>query len=180
MSTKIRILKFMGFPGYGVSRDGRGWTRMPVGNQSNNKGKWKKWRPLNPSIDTYGYHSILLHDGKGRNKRFRLHELILLAYVGPRPEGKIGRHFPNRDPSDNRLVNVSWATPTENAKDREYQGSKCQGSDYKHARFTESEVVDMRKRYRRGEISMHGLAKEFHCAVQTIHFIIHRKTWKHV
>lgn len=46
----------------------------------------------------------------------RPHRLVLEAFVGPCPEGMETRHF-NGNPLDNRLENLLWGTPVENASD---------------------------------------------------------------
>lgn len=62
------------------------------------------------------YPSVnLRHNGKSRISR--VHELVLIAFVGPRPADKpYGRHLDDNK-LDNRLSNLKWGTPTENAQD---------------------------------------------------------------
>jgi NUMOD4 motif/HNH endonuclease len=52
----------------------------------------------------------------------RVHRLVLMAFVGPCPEGMEGCHN-NGDPSDNRLVNLRWDTHPENMYDRGRHGT---------------------------------------------------------
>jgi hypothetical protein len=59
----------------------------------------------------------------GRSKFPAVHRLVLEAFVGPCPEGKEARHFPDRDPRNNRLDNLSWATRTTNQRDRDFHGT---------------------------------------------------------
>jgi hypothetical protein len=49
--------------------------------------------------------------------------LVLITFVGPRPLGAFGLHN-NDDPSDNRLSNLRWGTPAENAADRMVNGGQ--------------------------------------------------------
>lgn len=54
--------------------------------------------------------------GRGREKRAKVHVLMLEAFVGPRPEGMVGRHL-NDQKSDNRIANLEWGTPAQNRED---------------------------------------------------------------
>lgn len=63
-----------------------------------------------------GYRQVgLMTDGK--QKAITVHSLILLAFVGPRPEGLVIRHL-NDNKIDNRLVNLQYGTHLENWEDR--------------------------------------------------------------
>lgn len=48
-----------------------------------------------------------------------LARLVLLAFVGPAPEGMICRHL-NGIRDDNRLENLRWGTKGEDLRDRHY------------------------------------------------------------
>lgn len=93
-------------PGYQVSTEGRV--------KSNRRGEW---RELNPSTDIKGYKMIGLKGPDGRVRTRRVHEVVLTAFVGPRP-GKLQAAHANGDRGDNRLVNLRWATPHANVADR--------------------------------------------------------------
>lgn len=56
-----------------------------------------------------------------------VHRLVLEAFVGPCPDGMETRH---RDGNlfDNRLSNLKWGTPSENARDRVTHGTHHQAS----------------------------------------------------
>lgn len=47
-----------------------------------------------------------------------VHQLILETFVGPKPDGMEGCHYPDSDKSNNRLDNLRWDTHGENAKDK--------------------------------------------------------------
>lgn len=68
-----------------------------------------------------GYAELpLCRDGEG--KTHRVHVLVLEAFAGPRPDGNYGRHL-NGNPSDNRLENLAWGTPTQNNYDAVAHGT---------------------------------------------------------
>lgn len=52
----------------------------------------------------------------GLSKDFQVHHLVLLAFVGPRPEGAEGCHWDD-DGSNNRIENLRWDTRSANALD---------------------------------------------------------------
>jgi hypothetical protein len=46
-----------------------------------------------------------------------VHQLVLEAFVGPRPDGTLGCHWDD-DHENNDLSNLRWCTPLANARDR--------------------------------------------------------------
>lgn len=61
---------------------------------------------------------------RSRDRVFRsgVHQLVLEAFVGPRPEGHEGCHH-DGDPTNNRLDNLHWGTKSENNLDRVRHGT---------------------------------------------------------
>lgn len=51
-----------------------------------------------------------------------LHHAILEAFVGPRPEGCVGRHLDD-NPRNNRLDNLEWGTRSQNTLDMVKNGN---------------------------------------------------------
>lgn len=58
----------------------------------------------------------------GERRTWRVHTLVLLAFVGPRPDGLQCCHG-NGDFADNRLGNLRWDTPSSNMIDRFNHGT---------------------------------------------------------
>lgn len=81
-------------------------------------------RILKLMTDRGGYHRVsLVPPGRPGQARPRLvHHLVLLAHVGERPAGALGRHL-NGDPSDNRSENLAWGTHAENVQDSVRHGT---------------------------------------------------------
>lgn len=67
---------------------------------------------LRPGRMPAGHMSVSL----GRSNSQCVHKLVLLAFVGPAPEGHECLHD-NGDPSDNRLANLRWGTRSDNIRD---------------------------------------------------------------
>ena len=92
------------------------WCDGPV------KGKYqsfKKGRVLRPGRMPMGHLSVVL----GRSRC--VHELVLLAFVGPPPQKHECLHS-NGVPYDNRLENLRWGTRSENNIDAVKHGVRGQ------------------------------------------------------
>lgn len=84
-------------------------------------------RPTTPGgirrtpLDSFGYPRVsMVQDGIQRS--FRVHVLVMLAFVGPRPAGHEVRHI-NGDRRDPRLVNLAYGTHAENMRDMVTHGT---------------------------------------------------------
>lgn len=81
-------------------------------------------RLLARKFDRNGYPIVdLCQDGVVR--RFGNHQLVLVAFVGPRPAGMVSRHL-NGDRTDPRLVNLAYGTYAENSADMRLHGTVYQ------------------------------------------------------
>lgn len=116
-----------GYEGYEVSNLGRVrcW----------NKRSWNATQPiLSPRVlktppAKNGYLVVGIRNESGR-KTVYVHELVLCAFVGQRPDGAVCRHFPNRDKADNRLTNLAWGTESENSADKREHGTLPMGDSH--------------------------------------------------
>jgi hypothetical protein len=164
------------FPGYRVGDDGSVWSCRIIGPG----GVGKKWRRLSPIVNTLrkGYLFVApRRDGKN-HIRF-VHRLILEAFVGKRPAGMQCRHL-DGDVTNNRLVNLQWGTPQEDADDKKRHGTYLTGSQCHTAKITEADVRKIRRLHKMGRHSQQELARMFGLTQTPISLIIRRKTWKHV
>lgn len=108
------------YPAYRVGTDGSVWTCWRRTGRGNGYAKQltDRWRRMNPVINDKGYPSVNLTKESGTPyKTFRVHRLVLLAFVGPCPEGMECRHL-NGVRADCRLENLAWGTRDENVEDR--------------------------------------------------------------
>jgi len=74
-------------------------------------------RMLKPGTYDDG-HKHVTFTTPGIRRTYQVHKLVLLAFVGPCPEGLQVRHR-NGIPDDNRLENLVYGTPEENMRDRD-------------------------------------------------------------
>ena len=90
-----------------------------------------KNRFLKPATSIKGYKNIVLcKNGKGKN--FTIHRLVALHYI-PNPENKPEVDHISRDPSNNHVDNLRWATSLENNQNRGMPNTNTSG--VKNIRF---------------------------------------------
>lgn len=120
---------------YAVSTLGRVWS-------------YGSRKLLKPGRMSGGHWSVAL----GRGNTRCVHELILTAFVGPRPPGMVSRHL-DGDHDNNQLSNLEWATYSRNALDKKWHKGartyKLTGDDVLAVKalilrgFTNREIADL-------------------------------------
>ena len=132
-----RTLAFLGFPAYRVGDDGSVWTRFIPGPGSRIGTEWRRLKsvPVNES----GHQKVTIRSDHSR--QILVHHLVLFAFVGPAPDGMVGRHFPDRDPRNNHLDNLSWSSFTTNQQDRVVHGNDSRGEKNGQSKTTSSTVL---------------------------------------
>lgn len=104
-----------GFPGYRVSDEGRVLSL-----------KRRTPRILRVAEDAEGRPMVALRQGDRLVTR-RVHVLMLLAFVGNRPDGAVIRHL-DGDVRHNHLSNLAYGTHSENGFDAVRHGTHVQAS----------------------------------------------------
>jgi hypothetical protein len=74
---------------------------------------------------TRGYLRVQVHHN-ARVVDLGIAPEVLAAFVGPRPPGQEARHL-DGNKTDNRLSNLAWGTPLENAADKQRHGTMARG-----------------------------------------------------
>ena len=121
--------------------------------------------------------------GLNRNNKQQLllvHRLVLEAFVGPCPPGMEGRHYPKRDPTNNRIDNLSWSTREQNQQDRVKHGTHCRGERCATTHLKERDVREIRSFYSTGKYTLKQLGEKYRLKTGSVHNIVKRKTWKHI
>lgn len=118
ISSTVVYKDIPGFPGYRVGNDGSVWSIKAKGGNNRTAGRLgTQWKSLSQCLNANGYACVnLFHEGTNYIKP--VHHLVLEAFVGPKPDGMEGCHYPDSDKSNNRLENLRWDSQQENAKDR--------------------------------------------------------------
>jgi len=167
-SGNLRVGRVPGYPNYRVLSSGSVWYRAG--------GRWVRKRPF-PDRD--GYLQLNLSAG-GPKRRFRLHVVILMAFSGPCMAGQVCRHL-DGDKTNNRLENLVWGTPKENAEDALRHGTALLGSRQSQSKLTEADVLEIRRRAGEGPCGVQGkLAREYGVSDAIISHIVTQKAWRHV
>lgn len=118
------------------------------------------------------YKRVLL---RNPDKQRPVHQLVLEAFVGPRPENCEVRHL-DGDPSNNRLDNLAWGTKAENQADKIKHGTILRGTANPASKLTEADVLAIRASSKRQV----DLAEIYGVSQPIISAIRLRKIWKHV
>ena len=120
-----------------------------------------------------GYRVLTLCKEK-RKRQWRVHQLVVLAFLGKIGAGKQVHHI-NADTSDNRVENLEIVSAKNNLGARRMP---C-GSRHRGAKLSERAVLEIRHRLKRGAIGA-VLAREFCVLPCTISAIKVRRIWAHI
>lgn len=112
-----------GFPLYEVSSRGRFRAIPRLDSKGRKQGDRRKILKQARNVARGGYWQIGLVPAAGKQAiTKRVNRLVLLAFVGPPPEGKPHACHRNDDKDDNRLENLYWGSPAENAVEKVRNG----------------------------------------------------------
>lgn len=163
----------VGYEGwYVVSNKGEVFSRC-----KGNMGPGDRMIPKSARIDPNGYPTVNLYK-KGSGKTFKVHTIVMLAFVGPRPQGMQIRHL-DGNPSNNKSSNLAYGTCRENQLDRRRHGTSHVGERAVQSILTEDIVSDLRYLYAHG-LSPTRLAKVFGIKFTTVWTVVTNASWKHV
>jgi hypothetical protein len=168
-----------GHPGYEVSNLGKvrswrkgGWWRL--------NDQMTKLRELPRTLRTHphrtGYRRVTLPTGTGYRHHF-VHELVLEAFIGPRPPGGVACHG-NGIKTDNRPENLRWGTPADNSADSLRHGTRPVGARCHSAKLTEEQVKEILAIP--FSVSPKKLAAQYGISEFPIYAIRKGLIWKHV
>jgi hypothetical protein len=139
------------------------------------EGKRVHIRELKPIARYAGRLSVALCLPGEKPKWQQIHRLVLLAFVGPCPEGMECRHL-DGDHLHNHLNNLKWGTRTENMSDKRVHGTQPEGETCHKAKLSEEDV----RQIRASKATTRALGEHYGVSQVAIVFIKNRKTWKHV
>lgn len=160
-----------GFQGYQVSSLGRAKSldRMIQSKGDQKRGPYQRKIPgklLEASRDAEGYRHVY--------KVGRIHRAVLLAFVGPCPEGQEVRHR-DGDKENNSLKNLLYGTRSENQLDRVGHGTSHRGEQHPMVKLTTQQVIVIKKD--RGATTQRALAKRFGVTAGCVRSILIGRNW---
>lgn len=174
-----RWLPVLGFPDYEVSDRGRIRSLDRCVRQSTGSVRFFKGQILSAPPTKKGYLHTNLVNPAGIAKSVYVHQIVLFAFVGPRPDGMEVRHK-NGKKSDCLLSNLCWGTKLENAADREKHGTHHRGEKSATAKLNDAKVRAIRAEYALGRCSHAFLGRKYGVKAATVYRVLNRKNWKHI
>lgn len=149
-------------------------------------------RLLSQSEDRGGYRKVILSKNASKKAMF-IQRLVLMAFVGPRPEGCDAAHL-NGIRTDNRFQNLKWVSRIENIRHRDLHGTTARGDRHGmrihkgkvagerngKARLKRTDVMTIRRLYLSGQKTQAQLAMDFGVKEPAIWKIVNNRAWKEV
>lgn len=135
---------------------------------------------LSSRINKGGYYYVnLCKNGKYKSKA--IHKLVANAFIDNPLKLNVVNHI-DGDKLNNNSSNLEFCTMSQNSKHAVEFGLIItkKGEDCSWAKLSESDVISIRERYSKSEISYSKLAKEYNVSKSTILQIINKKIWKHI
>ena len=160
-----------GYPAYEVSVDGV--VRRCQGFRCR-----RAHRVLVPFIRPNGYAQVILYRD-GRRQRFGVHQLVALAFLGPKPSPLHQVAHLDGQRLNNHVSNLAWLLPIENDAHKDLHGTRLRGSQIHSAKLVEAQVVLIRQALAVG-IRQCALAQTYGVSDSTVSLIARAKTWRHV
>lgn len=170
----------LGYEGrYEVSSEGniRSVPRRAYGGVNN-----KTWRDI-PQKEIYQheatrktvpYRQVCLWIGT-KGKTFKVHRLVLEAFVGRCPVGMQACHNDGNS-LNNKLGNLRWGTAAENVADIARHGRRMIGSANHKAKLSEDQVIAIR----RSLDTPSQIAKQYGVSEGNVRQILKGDSWKHL
>jgi len=104
-----------------------------------------------------------------------VHRLVLLAHVGPCPDGMECCHFDD-DQANNKLSNLRWGDKRSNTADQVRNGLTNRGEQASFARLTEADVHAIRADSR----TISAIADAYGVSRGAVIGVVYGANWKHV
>jgi len=166
------------FPDYAVSNKGR--VKRTTSRPGHAVGKIISQRlNPNPKYSKCCYPSIrLAKNGTYENIR-KVHQLVLTAFIGPRPKGYVSNHK-DGNKLNNHIDNLEWTTQSKNVKHAFDIGLKKnkKGADHWAAKLKREEVWLIRKLLHSKKFTQKFISKMFKVDHSTISLIACNKHYK--
>jgi hypothetical protein len=166
------------FPGYQVSDHGRVRSFWKVGQR-----KWylvnSPQRIMRPAPTSCGYLRLsLFREGKDFSRH--LHFLVLLSFIGPRPNKDYQCCHNDGNRKNNFLINLRYDTRKNNEDDKLIHNTLTIGEHNGCSKLTENQIIEIRKIKQEINLSNKAIASIFNVCRENIGMIVRRQTWKHI
>lgn len=174
MNTTEEWLPVPGYEHYEVSRTGRVRSKdRRVGSRN----LLRRGMELKASVGELGYPKAVLYC-EGKPRTFRVHSLVMLAFVGARPHGLVTRHL-DGDPSNNCLENLTYGTQSENMLDAVGHGTLRVGGKSHASKLSDDQAREAWERIKSGERDA-SIARSFGVKRSCIRNIRRGQNWRSI
>lgn len=152
VASPLKWRDIPGFPGYRVDESGGVWSCWKATGRPEYthrmSDEWKRLKPQARPED--GRKRYTLKDSEGEYRRLYASHLVLLAYVGPCPEGMEACHN-NGVCTDDSRTNLRWDTPVANKADMLNHGTRRMGENHPKTKLSDDDIRQVIEIRRRGE-----------------------------
>lgn len=126
-----------------------------------------------------GYPQVGLYRAGVKRRTVFVHQLVAAAFLGPAPAGQECRHI-DGDSGNPALSNLRYGTHSQNAIDGVEHGVMPMGEGHPHAKLTEADAAEIRRRYRPYCQRWGGraCAERYGVSTGTISAVVAQRTWK--
>lgn len=151
--------------------------------EASNKGRVKSLLRSRPRVlknqhDERGRPIVTLYKTKDAPLTRTVHQLVLEAFVGPKPIGLVCCHADD-DRKNNNLDNLRWDTPESNRNDARLNGCYLLGEDHQSSKLTKDQVMTIIFMKCKG-FTIDQLADRFSVDRTCITSITNGRTWNHL
>ncbi len=124
----------------------------------------------------YAYVSL---NYKKIEKTFLVHRLIAITFLG-KPTKRTQVNHKDGNKRNNTIENLEYMTTMQNKVHALKLGLIPRGGNHHNSKLKEEDVLEIRRRYKKGIYTSCKLSKEFNIHKDTILQIVKRRTWTHI
>lgn len=133
-------------------------------------------RILRPAVNLHGYIQYALGKYGGRHTA---HKLVMLAFVGPCPDGMERNHI-NGVKADNRVENLEYVTKSANNLHVTHTLQKRRGESHGNAKLSDDDVREIRRLAAESNLTHAEIGAKFGITNKNVGYIVRRQAWTHV
>ncbi len=145
MKDKIICMKELkDYPLYYICEEGYVYSRMGAGPKKNSYNNELKKLNTDAQVCHTGYKHVCIKNKEGKRVTQMVHRLVAETFLGDIPKGLTVSHL-NGDKLDNRLVNLTLETLSENHKRKYEHGTMDNGYNNSRAVLNKEQLQAIRK-----------------------------------
>lgn len=147
--------------------------------------EWKILSTSNQRKDGTGYHYFRFKGADDQLRTKSVHRLVALAFVSKStPENDFVCHK-DYNKGNNKAENLKWVTRSELVKHNQKNPKVIEGHKrtiglVRRAKLSETDVIRLKKKLKRGKTKIQTLAKEFGITEVQVNRIRKGENWSHI